>query len=81
MLNLILKKIPLDKLLHFLVCACIVFTLAPFVALPIAAGFAFVIGLYKEIIHDLLMKKGTFETLDIVANIAGITYAAVILSF
>lgn len=58
--------IGLDKIAHFLACACITLTIGKFLHWGIAAGIAMAVGLIKEI-----MDK-SFDTKDLLADALGV---------
>ncbi len=69
----------LDKKYHATGSALMVVILSFFMPLAYAASLAFVIGVAKEVVHDWMLKRGTPDWLDIVANVAGISLAVIVL--
>jgi drug/metabolite transporter superfamily protein YnfA len=74
-------KIQKDKIIHFTasgVLASVVYLL--FMDLWIACGASLAVGIFKEVVWDWLLKRGTPDWFDMVANVAGIASAAVLIS-
>ena len=61
-----------DGLLHMLCSAVLVSVISWFAPLWLAALLALLVGVGKEIIYDKLMKRGTPQWKDLVADIVGI---------
>ena len=61
-----------DGLLHIVCSAALTSVLGWFAPLWLAALLAFIIGIAKEIIYDKLMKRGTPQWKDVVADLVGI---------
>lgn len=61
-----------DGLLHMLFSAVLVSVINWFASLWLAALLALLVGVVKEIIYDKLMKRGTPQWKDLVADIVGI---------
>ncbi len=77
-----------DKLKHFLVSGVGVILIAFILNLmqlhystEIAAGMMLLVGLGKEFIYDLAMKRGNFEWLDLLADVGGIIVGYLIIKF
>ncbi len=78
LINWFIRTIGIDRLLHFLVEAVIVFVLATYgVPVWIAAVIALAVGILKEII-DAVAGSGA-DVFDIIADVAGIGFAWLIL--
>jgi hypothetical protein len=65
-------KLGKDKVAHIMICmlgtlGCSMLT-APWIA---AVGFFLLFTIIKEVVYDLILKKGQFDWLDIVANAVG----------
>ena len=61
-----------DGLLHIVCSAALVSVLSWLAPLWLAVLLALLIGVGKEIIYDKLMKRGTPQWKDVVADLAGI---------
>jgi len=76
-----------DKLLHIIVSIIgvgILFAIFSIVfnkrdSLIIAGIAMFYVGIFKEIVWDKIMEKGTPEVMDVVANTIGIIIAVVLI--
>lgn len=67
-----------DGLLHIL-CSLVLATLiAAFLPIWAAAAITLAIGIGKELIYDLLLKKGTPQWKDIISDLTGIAAAVMI---
>ena len=71
-INKILNYIAQDGLLHIVLSSLIAAILSLFLPIWIAAIVTFIIGLAKELIYDLLLKKGTCELKDLICDVVGI---------
>lgn len=71
MINNIINKVGIDKILHLLVCLSLTLELRRFVDLWIAVLIVFVIAVFKEV-YDKVSKKGTCDYKDIIADCVGI---------
>lgn len=71
MINNIINKVGVDKILHLLVCLNLTLELRRFVDLWIAVLIVFVIAVLKEV-YDKVSKKGTCDYKDIIADCVGI---------
>ena len=71
-INKILNYIAQDGLLHIILSSLIAAILSLFLPIWIAAIVTFIIGLAKELIYDLLLKKGTCELKDLICDVVGI---------
>jgi len=71
-INKILNYIAQDGLLHIVLSSLIAAILSLFLPIWIAAIITFAIGLAKELIYDLLLKKGTCELKDLICDVVGI---------
>lgn len=72
MMTKVLDYFGTDGLLHMLCSAVLVSVLDWFAPLWLAALLALLIGMGKEIIYDKLMKRGTPQWKDLVADLVGI---------
>jgi hypothetical protein len=66
-----------DKLYHLIagfVIAIIIGLFNPIIGLIIAV----LAGIAKDVVYDLLLKKGTFELLDILATAVGAVVGAIV---
>lgn len=72
MVQKIISYFGADGLLHIVCSAALVSVLGWFAPLWLAALLTFLVGIGKEIIYDKLMKKGTPQWKDVVADLAGI---------
>lgn len=61
-----------DGLLHIICSSIVVGLFDLFLPLWIAVIIAVVIGTAKEVVWDKLMKKGTFDKKDLIADTVGI---------
>ncbi len=69
----------MDKVLHFLVSAAIVFTLYFITGNLIGSvGVGILAGIFKELIDQYVLKTG-WDIKDILADLLGITFAVFIL--
>lgn len=66
------KKLGFDGLLHLAACKLAVDACETVMPLALAVMAAAFLALYKEYVHDRLMKKGSFERKDLIADAAGI---------
>ena len=66
------KKLGFDGLLHLTACKLAVDACETVMPLALAVMVAAFLALYKEYVHDRLMKKGSFGRKDLVADAAGI---------
>lgn len=76
-INWIIKTIGIDRLLHFLVSAVLVFGIACFLPTWVAAIVAFGLGLLKEIV-DAITGNGA-DLVDLIADVAGVGFACLLL--
>jgi len=68
-----MKKIPIDKQLHFLASALLtawIYVLG--IDVLYASFIVFLIGVAKEVYYDYKLGRGTPDYLDVVANLVGI---------
>lgn len=68
----IITYIGQDGLLHIVFSSLIAAVLSLFLPIWLAAIITFAIGLAKELVYDLLLKKGAFELKDILCDLIGI---------
>ena len=68
----ILDYLGVDGLLHIICCMVIMQLLGNFLPLWAAVLITAAIGLGKEFIWDMRLKKGTFEKRDLLADAVGI---------
>lgn len=66
-----ISRIKKDKLLHFIIGTYIMLVAQIFIAMPLALLAVAVVGLAKEVLYDLLLKKGTPERADFVYTLLG----------
>lgn len=78
MITKIINYFGSDGLLHILCSLILAALIAAFLPIWAAAGITLLVGIGKELIYDLLLKKGTPQWKDIFADLAGIAAAAVI---
>lgn len=71
-MNKIITYIGQDGLLHIVFSSLIAAILSLFFPIWIVAIITFAIGLAKELVYDLLLKKGTFELKDMICDVVGI---------
>lgn len=71
-INKILNYIEQDGLLHIILSSLIAAILSLFLPIWIAAIITFAIGLAKELVYDLWLKKGTCELKDLICDVVGI---------
>lgn len=71
-INKILNYIAQDGLLHIVLSSLIAAILCLFLPIWIAAIVTFIIGLAKELVYDLWLKKGTCELKDLICDLVGI---------
>ena len=81
----LLNKIPKDKILHILVslliyklvylCTTLIIDETTKAVISSILITLFLTIVIKEVVYDLVLKKGTFDLYDIVANIVGILIA------
>lgn len=71
MINNIINKVGIDKILHLLVCLSLTLELRRFIDLWIAIVIVLIIAIGKEV-YDKLSKKGTCDYKDIIADCIGI---------
>ena len=71
-MNKIMAYIGQDGLLHIVFSSLIAVVLSLFLPIWLAAIITFAIGLAKELVYDLLLKKGTFELKDMICDAVGI---------
>lgn len=71
-MNKIITYIGQDGLLHIVFSSLIAAILSLFFPIWIVAMTTFLIGLAKELVYDLLLKKGTFELKDMICDVVGI---------
>ena len=69
------RTIGTDRLLHFLVCAVIVFTFAQFAPIGVGILVAAILGIAKEV-YDAEFGGGA-DLIDLIADIIGILYATI----
>lgn len=67
-----------DGLLHILCSLILVCIFDIFFPLIIAILLTAIIGIGKEVIYDKLLKKGTFDKKDLIADLIGIILGSVI---
>lgn len=72
MLDKIYKYFGQDGLLHIICSSIIVGVFDLFLPLWIAALIAVSIGIVKEVVWDKLVKRGTFDRKDLIADAVGI---------
>lgn len=72
LINKIFDYFSFDGCKHIILSAIILIILSIFLPKIIAAAITLGLGLFKEFVYDKYMKKGTFDTKDIVADIVGI---------
>lgn len=72
MITKLLDYFGTDGLLHMLCSSVLVSVINWFAPLWLAALLALLIGVGKEIIYDKLMKRGTPQWKDLVADLVGI---------
>lgn len=68
----IITYIGQDGLLHIVLSSLIAAILSLFLPIWVAAIITFAIGLAKELVYDLWLKKGTCELKDLICDVAGI---------
>lgn len=68
----IITYIGQDGLLHIILSSLIAAILSLFLPIWIAAIITFAIGLAKELVYDLWLKKGTCELKDLICDVVGI---------
>lgn len=78
MITKILNYFGLDGLLHILCSLVLCALLSAFLPVWAAAAITLLVGIGKELVWDLWLKKGTPQWKDIIADIVGIAAAAVI---
>lgn len=71
-MNKIITYIGQDGLLHIVLSSLIAAVLSLFLPICLAAKITFAIGFAKELVYDLLLKKGAFELKDLICNVVGI---------
>jgi len=71
MINNIINKIDVDKILHLFICLILTLELRRFIDLWIVIIIVFIIAITKEI-YDKVSKKGTCDYKDIIADCIGI---------
>lgn len=71
-INKILNYIAQDGLLHIILSSLIAAILSLFLPIWVAAIITFAIGLAKELVYDLWLKKGTCELKDLICDVVGI---------
>ena len=64
-------KFGYDALLHIIFSCIIVSVLDLVLPMLLAVIITLVLGLAKEVIYDKLMKKGTFDKMDLLADVIG----------
>ena len=64
-----------DKIYYFVGSALMTFVLSLGMSLLLAAFFTFLLGVAKELIHDLWYEKGDPDWYDMLANVGGIVLA------
>ena len=74
-INWFIRTIGTDRLLHFLVCAVIVFTFAQFAPIWVGILVALVLGVAKEV-YDAEFSNGA-DLMDLLADVLGIIYAVI----
>lgn len=72
MITKVLDYFGADGLLHMLCSAVLVSVIIWFAPLWLAVLATLIVGVGKEIIHDKLMKRGTPQWKDLVADLSGI---------
>lgn len=77
LVNWFVKGIGIDRLLHFLVSAVLIFGIACFLPMWIAAVIAFAFGLLKEFL-DAKFGRGA-DLFDLIADVTGIGFACLLL--
>lgn len=76
MINKITNYFGTDGFLHIICSSAITGIANLFVPLWAAVGIAALIGVGKEVIYDKLLKKGTFDKKDLIADAVGIAIGA-----
>lgn len=71
MINGIVNKVGIDKILHLLVCLSLTLELRRFIDLWIAIVIVLIIAIGKEV-YDKVSKKGMCDYKDIIADCIGI---------
>lgn len=71
MINNIINKVGVDKILHLFICLILTLELRRFIDLWIVIIIVFIIAITKEI-YDKVSKKGTCDYKDIIADCIGI---------
>lgn len=61
-----------DGLSHIIVCNVLVTLLSFFIPLYFSVLMTIIIALAKELIWDKIMKRGTFEIKDLIADAIGV---------
>ena len=61
-----------DKIQHFIGSAGLTIFLGFFINIWLAAAIILAVGILKELVHDLLLKRGNCEWGDIYADVAGV---------
>ena len=72
MIGRLLKYFGQDGLAHILVCLVLCAVLGAFLPLWAAVLVTLAVGFIKELVWDKLLKKGTAEWRDIIADAVGI---------
>ena len=70
--------IPTDKLIHCVGSLFCCLLLAQYFPIMVAAGITFGLGLAKEFVNDLWLKRGAFEWTDLLADGIGVVLAVII---
>jgi hypothetical protein len=65
-------KLEKDKQLHLIMSAFITFMCGVNISLLWGAIIGTSVGLFKEFVYDLWMKKGTFDKKDLLFNFIGV---------
>ena len=79
MIGRLLKYFGQDGLAHILVCLVLCAVLGAFLPLWAAVLVTLAIGVAKELVWDLWLKKGTAEWRDIVSDAVGILLGVLII--
>lgn len=66
-----LLSIASDKYLHFVISLLIVFVLTAICGWIVGVSITLLIGIFKEVVVDLLIRKQKFDNYDIAADIVG----------
>lgn len=72
MINKAFNYFGFDGLKHVIASNVIVVLINVFLPLWIAVVIAAAVGIGKEVVWDKMLKKGTFDKKDLIANLVGI---------